>query len=136
MPGEQTSYEKYDDVIMKDDDRARRAARREVTWFSLPSLKKLFSLGTQDKFILSNYAKIDMLFASKIVELTGCAKLIFTLCKIAVILAVSTLQKRVIRLWNGNFVGFLGIFSKIMKNVPMKSFSHFSGKWQNRPTRI
>ena len=67
---------------------------------------------------------------------TGCAKLIFTLCKIAVILAVSILQKRVIRLWNGNFVGFLGIFSKIMKNVPMKRYFHFSGKWQNRPTRI
>ena len=69
-------------------------------------------------------------------DTTGCAKLIFTLCKIAVILAVSTLQKRVIRLWNGNFVGFLGIFSKIMKNVPMKRYFHFSGKWQNRPTRI
>ena len=67
---------------------------------------------------------------------TGCAKLIFTLCKIAVILAVSTLQKRVIRLWNGNFVGFLGIFSKFVKNVPMKRYFHFSGKWQNRPTRI
>ena len=56
--------------------------------------------------------------------------------KIADILAVSTQQKRVIRLWNGNFVGVLGIFSKIMKNVPMKRYFHFSGKWQNRPTRI
>ena len=52
--------------------------------------------------------------------------------KISVILAVI----RVIRRWNGNFVDFFGIFSKMVKNVPMKRFLHFSGKWQNRPTRI
>ena len=62
---------------------------------------------------------------------TGCAKLIFTLFyKIAAIFAILTLQRRVIRRWNGNFVGFMEIFSKIVKNVPVKQYLHFSGKWQ------
>ena len=51
--------------------------------------------------------------------------------KIAAILAVWTLQRCVIRGWNGNSVGFSGIFSKIVKN-----YSHFYGKTQNWPTRI
>ena len=55
---------------------------------------------------------------------------------IATILSVSTLQRRVIRGWNGNFVGFSGIFSKIVKNLSMKRYLHFSGKRQLRPTRI
>ena len=53
--------------------------------------------------------------------------------KMAAILRVSTLQRCVIRGWNGNFVGFSGIFSKIVKNVPMKHYLHFPGKSQNRP---
>ena len=52
------------------------------------------------------------------------------------ILAVWILQRRVIRRWNGNFTGFSEIFSKIAKKFPMKRNSHFSGKWQKRPTRI
>ena len=56
--------------------------------------------------------------------------------EIAAISAVSTLQRHVIRGWNGNFVGFSGLFSKILKNVPMNLYLHFSGKRQNRPTRI
>ena len=47
-----------------------------------------------------------------------------------------TLHRRVIRGWNGNFVGFSGIFSKIVKNLSMKRYLHFSGKKQIRPTRI
>ena len=56
--------------------------------------------------------------------------------EMAAILAVSTLQRRVIRGWNGNFVGFLGIFSKIVKNISMKRYLHFSGKRRIWPTRI
>ena len=56
--------------------------------------------------------------------------------EMATILAVSTLQRRVIRGWNGNFVGFLGIFSKIVKNISMKRYLHFSGKRRIWPTRI
>ena len=48
--------------------------------------------------------------------------------KIADILAVSTLQRRVIRRWNGNFMYFSEMFSKIVKNVPMKRFCAFF--WQ------
>ena len=55
---------------------------------------------------------------------------LYTFKKIAAIFAILTLQRRVIRRWNGNFVGFMGIFSKIVKNVPMKQYLHFSGKWQ------
>ena len=33
---------------------------------------------------------------------------------------------------NGNFVGFVEMFSKIAKNYPMKRNSHFSGKWQKQ----
>ena len=63
--------------------------------------------------------------------ITGCAKLIFTLFyKIAAIFAILTLQRRVIQRWNGNFVGFMEIFSKIVKNVLVKQYLHFSGKWQ------
>ena len=53
-----------------------------------------------------------------------------TFFKIAAIFAIQTLQRRVIRRWNGNFVGFTRIFSKIVKNVPMKQYLHFSGMWQ------
>ena len=56
--------------------------------------------------------------------------------KIAAISAVSALQRRVIQVWNGNFVDISGKFSKIVKNFPMKRYLHFSGKRQNRPTRI
>ena len=52
--------------------------------------------------------------------------------EIAAILAIKTLQRRIIRLWNGNFVGFLEIISKIMKICAMKRNLHFSGKWQNQ----
>ena len=45
------------------------------------------------------------------------------------------LQRHVIRQWNGNFAGFLGILSKIMKNYSMKRNMHFSGKWQNRANK-
>ena len=53
--------------------------------------------------------------------------------EIAAILAVSTLHRRVIQGWNANFVGFLDIFSKIVKIDSMKQYLHFSGKgrkWQ------
>ena len=43
---------------------------------------------------------------------------------------INTTESRVIRRWKGNFVGFLGFFSKIVKNVLMKRYLHFSGKWQ------
>ena len=45
------------------------------------------------------------------------------------------LQTRVIRQWNGNFVGFLEVFMKILKTYSMTHNSHSSGKWQNWPTR-
>ena len=67
---------------------------------------------------------------------TGWAEKIYTLSKLFAISVVSTLQRHVIWEWNGNFVGFLGLFSKIAKNFPIKRYSHFSGKWQNQPTRI
>ena len=49
--------------------------------------------------------------------------------------SILSLQRRVIRQWNGNFSGFLGILLKIVKNFPMKRNSHFSGKWQNRANK-
>ena len=42
------------------------------------------------------------------------------------------LQWHVIRQWNGNFMGFSEIFSKIVKNYSMKRNLHFSGEWQNQ----
>ena len=48
--------------------------------------------------------------------------------EIAAISAVSTLQRHVIRGWNGNFVDFSGIFSKIVKDFPTKGYLHFF--WQ------
>ena len=47
---------------------------------------------------------------------------LYTFSKITAILAVWTLQWHVIRGSNENFVGFPGIFSKIVKNVPMKQY--------------
>ena len=54
---------------------------------------------------------------------------IFAFIHRATILAVCTLQRWVIQQKNGNFMGFLGIFLKIVKNCPMKHNLHLSGKW-------
>ena len=45
---------------------------------------------------------------------------------------IMRLQRRVIRQSNANFVGFLWMILKILKNYGMKRKLHFSGKWQNR----
>ena len=108
----------------------------------LQKLEMLFALG-QTSFLHINIVNMGnwferyyiRIFSSfnylNRIQITGCAKLIFTLFyKIAAIFAILTLQRRVIRRWNGNFVGFTGIFSKIVKNVPVKQHLHFSGKWQ------
>ena len=44
------------------------------------------------------------------------------------------LQRCVIWQWNGNFMTFQWVISKIVKNFPMKSISQFSEKWQKWPT--
>ena len=54
----------------------------------------------------------------------------------AAILAVWTLQRCAKQQWNGNFVGFSEILSKIMKKVTVKRNLHCSSKWQNRPAPI
>ena len=50
--------------------------------------------------------------------------------------SILRLHGRVICHMNGNFVGFLEIFLKIVKNYPMEQNLHFSGKWQILPARI
>ena len=62
-------------------------------------------------------------------EITEMRSKIFALFQRATILAVCTLQRWVIQQKNGNFMGFLGIFLKIVKNCPMKHNLHLSGKW-------
>ena len=68
----------------------------------------------------SEYWQNFELLKTLIANITGWLEKICTLLKSVAILAVSTLQRRVIRHWKGNFMSFLGIFSKIVKNVFMR----------------
>ena len=71
-------------------------------------------------FPLKIYSQISKLFTYySLAIITEMRSKIFALFQRATILAVCTLQRWVIRQWNGNFMGFLGIFLKIVKNYRM-----------------
>ena len=84
----------------------------------------LHNTATKSWYLFLKMSRVRIL--STIIHVIGLKKTtemrskIFALIQRATILAVCTLQIWGIWQWNGNFMGFLGIFLKIVKNYRMK----------------